>query len=169
MESDSVLISSYLEERELLMRSRWLTLTSWYKRFMKGTRYDELGLLLNKESEFNILWVDKVVSYLSSNCLDKYSSLHIILLIETHVKKHNERGIFVLIFGALVAAVLKSVSSDWVFSSYLIIVAIFVAMERIYASNVSTALEELSGIVKLAEEKRSLPSQQNAEVAQLSA
>lgn len=150
MGKESRLIKSYLKERGKLMRSRWLTLSSWWKRSQSKTRYTELDLLLNKEVEFNAKWCSRVERYLSQNTLNSYAANELLLTIKSHGKKHKERGVFLVIFGTLVAIIVKLTFADWVLSFLMMFTAALIASERIFNGNISTSLDELADIVELA-------------------
>ena len=135
------------------MKSRWLNLKSWLDRSREKTRYGEIERLIEAESDLNRKWIDKSLYYLSQNKADPNAENNLLTLIDTHTKKHKERGVFLVIFGALVAIIIKPLAPDWVLSIYLACAATLIASERIFTSNASTSLEELSCIFSQAKKQ----------------
>ncbi len=155
----SNLIKSYLSERSSLMKSRWLKVDSWWRRSREKTRYSEIEALLEIESSFRKKWEKVILNQLITHSNNLFFASELRLDIDIHSKKHKERGFFLVVFGALVAVVLKQLTPDWVLSLYLIFTAFLVAFERIFSSSITTSLEELSSIVALTEEKHKQLSQ----------
>lgn len=144
------LVESYLKDRDVLLKSRWLTCKSWNKRSKSSTRYQEISRLLLLESDFNKKWISEVQSSKSKLELKKEDICEAQLLIDTHIKKHKERGFFLVVFAALIAGSLKLFGFDVFLSILMFASAFLIAGERLFTSNVTTALDELKSIIELA-------------------
>ncbi|MBZ2189033.1 hypothetical protein K8B33_07985 [Alcanivorax sp. JB21] len=147
MNWESIFIKDYLGDRNLFMREKWLNVASYIRRLRKSTRKDEVLSLLEAELAFNNRWADKTRSKLESKKLDASAKSRFYLVLDTHAKKHRERTVFLVVYGALVAVVLKLLLPDAYVAFYLVFVAFLLAFERIFSGNVIAALEELKSIV----------------------
>lgn len=92
------LIESYLKDRDTLLKSRWLTYDSWKNRSKLSARYQEINRLLLLESVFNKKWVSEIQCSASEFELKKQDIDEAQLLIDSHIKKHKERGFFLVVF-----------------------------------------------------------------------
>ena len=132
------------------MREKWLNAASYIRRLRKSTRENEVLGLLEAELAFNNKWTEKAKAKIESKKLDASAKSKFCLVLDTHAKKHKERATFLVIYGALVAVVLKLLLPDAYLAFYLVFVAVIVAFERIFSGNVTVALEELKSIVNTA-------------------
>lgn len=139
------LIKDYCEERTVLLKNEWFTFESWRKRLFKSTRSSEIARLIGVESSLNLRWKEKVGAALNKQENKSDSIKQVLLLIDTHIKKQNNRSFFLVTIGTLLAAVFKFFGAD--FTTILVIFAFFLASERLIVNETVISLEEIRLII----------------------
>ncbi|ELA9459139.1 MULTISPECIES: hypothetical protein [Vibrio] len=143
-------IRDYTKERDELFKERWFTAKSWFARSKESTKYHELENLLSIEKEFNSRWVKHVRHAVVKYKLKADDIAEAKLLIDTHISKHKERDFFLIIVGVLFAASMKALGSDVLFSSAIVLTALFLGYERLFGSTTKNSLEEFKAILDIA-------------------
>lgn len=145
------LIKDYLSEREAVLKGRWFTFASWWRRTLNSTRYDEVTHLLDIEDEFNRRWQKRMKSELATvfNKAKELESLK--LLLKTNKLKHEERGIYLVIVVAIFVSTMQMFDNEMLLKLFgLFIVGLLVAYERVFSSLMGKSLEELALMIDLA-------------------
>jgi hypothetical protein len=143
-------IKDYIEERRQLLRSRWLTPPSWFNRSKESTKYEEIELLLNIENEFNLKWVKHIRHAVVKYRVKPEDIDNAKLLIDTHISKHQERDLTLIIMGVIFAVSLRSIGGDYMLGIFSVIAAVFIGYERQFGSATKNSLEEFKAILELA-------------------
>ena len=143
-------LRDYTKQRAKILKKRWFTANSWLARSKESTKYQELEALLGIEKEFNTTWVKNVRHATVKYKLKADDIAEAKLLIDTHISKHKERDFFLIIIGVLFAASMKALGSDILFSSAVVITALFLGYERLFGNTTKSSLEEFRAILDIA-------------------
>ncbi|KLV11117.1 hypothetical protein C9I92_04590 [Photobacterium ganghwense] len=143
-------LKDYTKQRDKLFKERWFTAKSWFARSKESTKYQELENLLSIEKDFNSKWLKNLRHAIVRYKLKEDDIAEAKLLIDTHISKHKERDFFLIIAGVLFAASIKVLGNDFLFSSAVVLTALFLGYERLFVSTTKNSLEEFKAILDIA-------------------
>ncbi|HGN1281608.1 TPA: hypothetical protein ACKRG6_003416, partial [Proteus mirabilis] len=115
-----------------------------------STKYQELENLLSIERDFNSKWLKNLRHAIVRYKLKEDDIAEAKLLIDTHISKHKERDVFLIIVGVLFAASIKVLGNDILFSSAVVLTALFLGYERLFGSTTKNSLKEFKAILDIA-------------------
>lgn len=147
-------LRDYTKERDKLFKERWFTAKSWFARSKESTKYQELEILLSIEKDFNSKWLKNLNHAVVRYKLKEDDIAEAKLLIDTHISKHKERDFFLIIVGVLFAASIKALGNDILFSSAVVLTALFLGYERLFGSTTKNSLEEFKAILNVASQPK---------------